>query len=425
VSRDRRAIEARGVSRVYRTPAGSTEALRAVDAGFAPGAIGAIVGPSGSGKSTLLRLLGGLDVPDEGTVAVAGTDLATLGSRGRRRYRRNVAAYVAQRAASSLVPHLTVREQLERRGDAIAAELGIAERLDARADELSGGQQARAALAVALSRGTEIVLVDEPTAELDRAASARVAAVLGRAAAEGRTVVVATHDPELVSLAATTLELGPGPRASSHCPRSARSIDGVPVIAARVVTKRYGDACAVDAASLEVTAGELSVLVGRSGSGKSTLLMILAGFVDADAGATETPGRGWQETAYLAQRFGLLPELTIAENVDLPRRLRGSGLEPPLEALRLGDVAERLPAEASVGQQQRAALARALVGGAPALLVDEPTSHQDAESAEGVWEALGRACDEGAACLVATHDESAAARADRVWRIADGRVVAG
>jgi ABC-type lipoprotein export system ATPase subunit len=164
VSRDGLGIDARGVSRVYRAPTGSTEALHAVDARLAAGAIAAIVGPSGSGKSTLLRVLAGLDVPDAGAVVVSGTDVTRLRGSARRRYRRDVVAYVAQRAASSLVPHLTVREQLGRQGVALATGLGIGPRLDARAGELSGGQQARAALAVGLSRDTDVVLLDEPTA---------------------------------------------------------------------------------------------------------------------------------------------------------------------------------------------------------------------------------------------------------------------
>jgi ABC-type lipoprotein export system ATPase subunit len=75
-----------------------------------------------------------------------------------------------------------------------------------------------------------------------------------------------------------------------------------------------------------------------------------------------------------------------------------------------------------MGQQQRTALARALVAGSGAVLADEPTSHQDADAADRVWTCLTAACDAGSACLVATHDESAAAWADRVWRIDDGMV---
>lgn len=136
----------------------------------------------------------------------------------------------------------------------------------------------------------------------------------------------------------------------------------------------------------------------------------------------------WDALAYLAQRFALLPELTVRENVELPLRLAhlpgGAPVDSLFERLALAELAERRPDEISIGQQQRAALARALVCSPTVLLADEPTSHQDAASAELVWDALAAAADAGTACLVATHDDEAAPRGDRVWHIADGRVAA-
>jgi putative ABC transport system ATP-binding protein len=320
-----------------------------------------------------------------------------------------------------------VREQLGSAAEGVIGELGLSGRVDARAGELSGGEQARAALAVALSRGTPVVLADEPTAELDRVAAARVIAVLRAAADAGRTVVVATHDPDLVALASTRVELAAG-RASAAPERRPAGVQGNPVLAARGVSKSFDGSRVVDDASLEVAAGELGVVLGRSGSGKSTLLMIMGGWVRPDAGAVAVPGARWHETAYLAQRFALLPELSVAENVGLPLRLAGRSddgrVAGMLALLGLGELAGRAPGETSVGQQQRTALARALVLRPAALLADEPTSHQDAASADLVWSALADACAGGTACLVATHDEAAVAQAGRVWRIADGRITA-
>lgn len=421
----REGIVCRGVTRTYRSPAGSVEALHAVEATFPAGAIGALVGPSGCGKSTLLRVLAGIDPADGGSVHVDGTDVTALHGARLRRYRRDGAAYLAQRAASNLVPHLTVAEQLGRDGSEAALRLGLAGRLDARASELSGGEQARAALAVGLSRGTPVLLVDEPTAELDHDAAALVVDALESAARQGRTVVVATHDAELVSRASSRVELAKGDArlAAKH----ARAPTGEPAIAVEHLTREYDGRAVVDDASLELRRGELGVLLGRSGSGKSTLLMVAGGWVPPDAGTVATPGLQWHETSYLAQRFGLLPELTVAENVALPLRLAGrpdESVAPLLERLGLDGLERRLPGETSVGQQQRTALARALVTEPAALLADEPTSHQDAASAERVWAALASACARGTACLVATHDETAARRADRVWRIDDGRIEA-
>jgi putative ABC transport system ATP-binding protein len=193
------------------------------------------------------------------------------------------------------------------------------------------------------------------------------------------------------------------------------------------LTKRYGGATVVEDASLDVRAGELGVLLGRSGSGKSTLLMAVGDWLKPDSGRAHTPGPRWRETAHLAQRFGLIPELSVAENVGLPLRLRGAiddaRVADVLRRLGLSELRDRLPGETSIGQQQRTALARALVDHPGAVLADEPTSHQDAGSAALVWHALDAACAEGTACLVATHDEAASTHADRVWRIEDGHIV--
>ena len=415
-----------GVRRSYRSVAGSVEALHAVDGVFPSGAIGALVGPSGSGKSTLLRILGGIDAADAGDITVAGVDVRRLRGAPLRRFRRDSVAFLAQRAAANLVPHLTLREQLGTGGLERAERVGLGHRLDGIASALSGGEQARAALAVGLSRGTPVVLLDEPTAELDHHAAALVGAELRAAADDGRTVVVATHDAELVALADAQLELTMPTPAVAHRPH-ARGASDSPVIVVDRLTKKYGATPVVDGASLDVRAGELAVLIGRSGSGKSTLLMAAGGWLDADAGDVRTPGVRWHETAHLAQRFGLLPELSVAENVGLPLRLRGTSgddrVAELLTQLGLAELRDRVPGETSIGQQQRTALARALVDRPAALLADEPTSHQDAGSATLVWSALDIACAEGTACLVATHDEAATIQADRVWRIEDGAIV--
>jgi ABC-type lipoprotein export system ATPase subunit len=431
--REHDVVSCRDVSKTYRTETGAVAALRDVDVAVPAGSVAAFVGRSGCGKSTLLRLLAGLDGPDAGAIAVAGKDVVALRGRALRTYRRECVTYVAQRAAASLVPHLTVREQLDGADAGLAGALGLAARVDARVDQLSGGEQARAALAVALARRTPLLLLDEPTAELDRASARLVIGALQAAAGEGRTVIVATHDSDLLELATMTVDLAPPHAPASHTRRASVPGDAPAVLAVRDLTKTYDGVAVVDEASLELHRGELGVVLGRSGSGKSTLLMALGGWLRADAGVVEHIGGAaatprWDRLAYLAQRFALLPELTVRENVELPLRIAlvrdAERVTTLLERLALDELAERRPDEASIGQQQRAALARALVRSPAVLLVDEPTSHQDAASAELVWNALTAAADGGTACLVATHEESAALRADRVWRIVDGRVSA-
>lgn len=429
---ERSGIVCRGVSLVYRSPYGSVEAVHALDLSLRPAVVNALVGPSGSGKSSLLRLLAGLQSPDTGTITVEGIEVGTLRGSDLRRFRRRTVSYLAQRPAANLIPHLTLREQLDGgpAGPAVAEEIGIAHRLDARAGEMSGGEQARAAIAIGIARETSVVLVDEPTAELDRRTAAHVIEALERATSGGRTVVVATHDPDVIRGAAQVVELATHVADRPRHEQRARG-HGAPVIVLDRLSKSYGTAKVADEVSLEVRPGELGVLAGRSGSGKSTVLMVAGGWLTGDSGAALVPGSSdgapppWEQTSYLSQRFGLLPELSIAENIMLPLTLAGvedtGRVTELMNGLSLADLADRPPAETSVGQQQRAALARALVNRPAAVLADEPTSHQDARSAELVWSALAAACNRGTACLVATHEERTPF-ADRVWRISDGRI---
>jgi putative ABC transport system ATP-binding protein len=403
----------------YVTDAGVVAALHSVDAVVPTGGITAVVGVSGSGKSTLLRLLGGHELPTAGTVTAVGADLAKLDGRGLRAFRRSAVTYVSQRAADNLFPHLTVAEHAP---SGPYEALGVAHRKNARASQLSGGELARAAFAVALARETPLVIVDEPTAELDEESAALVLHAMQQHPA---TFVVATHDPNVLAIADHVIELERGRNAAvrpepQRPPAVAR---GEVVLRATSLGKSYRGAPAVVDVSLELRAGELAAVVGRSGSGKSTLLMLLGGWLRPDTGEL-TAGAAWGELAYVPQRFGLVPEVTVRENIDLPARLgRVKGTTGDwLERLGLGDLGERYPNEISIGQQQRVAVARALCVRPQVLLVDEPTSHQDGASAERVWRALAQAAAEGTACLVATHEPDATSRAHVAWHIDDGRL---
>jgi ABC-type lipoprotein export system ATPase subunit len=412
------------VSKTYTTVTGVVDALRVVDATVPRQGISAVTGVSGSGKSTLLRLLAGHDTPTTGRLLVAGRELNQMRDRELRRFRRDGVAYVAQRAADNFFAELTLAEHLPDGAPLDAFEaLGLAGRLGSRAAELSGGELARAAFALALARGVSLIVVDEPTAELDRESARAVIAALQVATSHGATFVLATHDPEVTAVADHVIDLTQRVehRPAPIAPRSGQHDDVV--LAATGLSKSYGDLRAVSDASIEVRAGQLAVIVGRSGSGKSTLMMLLGGWSEPDAGTIGgLTSRAWSDCAYVPQRFGLVPELTVAENVELPARRRAEGVEELLARLALDDLRARYPAEISIGQQQRVAVARALVLGPRLLLVDEPTSHQDRRSAELVWSALSDAAAAGTACLVATHEPDARVRADVSWEIEGGRV---
>ena len=217
---------------------------------------------------------------------------------------------------------------------------------------------------------------------------------------------------------------------------------GEPVLAAEGLRKSFRRRSetieAVREATIDVRRGEVAALLGRSGSGKSTLLMLLAGWLTPDAGAVRFVGEAaspaqlpWSRLAFLPQRFGLLPELSVRENVAFPARLAGeldarhAEVEALLAALGLDELADRAPHETSIGQQQRTALARALALSPDVLLADEPTSHQDAGWRDRVWELLEQAAVRGTASLIATHEDAAREHANRVWEIDRGSVSAG
>ncbi|HEY8644407.1 MAG TPA: ATP-binding cassette domain-containing protein, partial [Gaiellaceae bacterium] len=273
------------------------------------------------------------------------------------------------------------------------------------------------------ARGVSLIVVDEPTAELDRESARAVIEALKLATSRGATFVIATHDPEVTAVADHVIDLTQrvDHRPAPLAPRAERNDDVV--LVASGLSKSYGDLRAVADASIEVRAGQLAVIVGRSGSGKSTLMMLLGGWSEPDAGTIGgLTSRAWSDCAYVPQRFGLVPELTVAENVELPARRRAEGVDELLARLALDDLRDRYSAETSIGQQQRVAVARALVLSPRLLLVDEPTSHQDRRSAEIVWSALSDAAAAGTACLVATHEPDARVRAAVSWEIEGGRV---
>jgi ABC-type lipoprotein export system ATPase subunit len=436
-------VTCRGVSKTYITPAGALEALHAVDASFELGEISAIVGSSGSGKSTLLRAIAGLDRPSSGSLVVAGSELAGAGAGELRRHRRSAVTFLSQKPAENFIPYLRVTEQVDGAGEeaeALFDEFGLGHRLGSLPVELSGGEQARAAFALALLRGTSLVVSDEPTAELDLGSAAPLLEAIRSHASAGLAFVIATHDPDVIAIADRVLRLdrgrvidpaaGPKPTGRSQ-PK--RATDAPTVVSVEAVSKSFGKAVAVKEASLELRRGDLGALVGRSGSGKSTILTLLAGLHQPDAGtisfALSSPSPvalPWGELAFLPQRFGLLPELSVRENVEYPARLAGQlderreAIDSLLERLGLSEHAARPPQETSIGQQQRTALARALALEPAVLLADEPTSHQDAGWRDGVWRVLVEAAESGTACLIATHEPEIARYATRVWEIAEG-----
>lgn len=208
------------------------------------------------------------------------------------------------------------------------------------------------------------------------------------------------------------------------------------MISIRNVTRRFRRGAetvtAVDDVSLDLYPGELTVAAGPSGSGKTTLLSIIAGYERADAGTVTVEGRPtaglpWTALGFVPQSLTLLDELTVAENVDLPGRLNprvpGMPAGEILDLLEIGHLAGRYPSQVSGGEQQRAAIGRALRLRPDILLGDEPTGHQDRDRVDLVLGILRQHAYAGHIVLISSHDEAVISAADRVVTLADGRIV--
>jgi len=199
--------------------------------------------------------------------------------------------------------------------------------------------------------------------------------------------------------------------------------------------KHFGETAVFDSVSLQLARGEFVALLGESGVGKSTLLNCIAGLDRADRGRVVVAGIDLAtldddgcarlrraQLGFVFQAFHVLPHLTVAENVSLPLRLLrrpdDARVAAMLDAVGLGGLGARLPAQLSGGQLQRVAIARAVVHSPALILADEPTGNLDPETAERVLAVLQTQVREaGAACLLVTHSAAAAARAHRVQRL--------
>lgn len=212
-----------------------------------------------------------------------------------------------------------------------------------------------------------------------------------------------------------------------------------PLLALDGVSKLYRQGTeeihALGSVTVAIQPGEMVGLVGPSGSGKTTLLMVASGWEQSDTGTVRWGDAGapaathWNEIAMIPQRLGLLDELTIAENVGLPLLLEGrdeaeidSRTAELLDGLDLTALAERQPAETSLGEQQRATVARALALRPALVLADEPTGHQDARREILVLQALRDVTTQGGACVVATHNPTAIDFCHRVLYMEDGSI---
>ena len=215
-------IALENVSKTYCLGGADVRALTDVSLDIEAGEYVVLVGPSGSGKSTLLHIIGCLDRPTAGTYRLGGVSVGELDINGLAEIRSRTVGFVFQRF--HLMPRMTAIENVglpmsfagrspgerRERGAALLARVGLADRAAHRPSELSGGEQQRVAIARALANGPRIIVADEPTGNLDSATAAEIARILDSLSAEGRTILIVTHDREVAFRARRIVEMADG-----------------------------------------------------------------------------------------------------------------------------------------------------------------------------------------------------------------------
>ena len=407
---------------------------------LAPGAAAALVGPSGSGKTTLLHaafcLHDAAAVQRTGDTRVLGqrvTDAATA-----RRLLREQVLLLPQDAKAALDPLLRIEAQLMALTAApvaavrhALATLGIEACARRYPHAISGGEAQRALLALVQLRRPRLLVLDEPTASLDRARATEITGALRACMQEHwLAILVATHDRDLVTALCAQPFVG-----EDGCFVPATLATGShagPVVpgAGNVVLRCEHLACSLGGqvvlrdASLELRTAEITALLGPSGAGKTTLARILAGLQVPDAGVVlRPPGPRAVQLLFQEAYQSLTPGRTIR---GLVRETAVAGFDAAATAAELGLVPDRLARARdglSGGERRRAALLRALSVRPTVLILDEPTSGLDPASVRDLVGLLGALRTRGdVAVLLITHDEALAhALATRVVRLHEGR----
>lgn len=478
----------------YAYPGRERPALEDVSFEAERGSLTLLAGPSAGGKSTLLRLFNGL-VPQfhggtlAGTVRVAGIDptrtparrVATIaGMVFQEPEAQAVADTVEDEVAFGMEQHGVPRDEMLRRLAVLLPAVGVDHLRYRRLATLSGGERQRVAIAAVLALEPEVLLLDEPTSQLDPdGADSVLEAIEGLRKQLGITVIVAEHRLErLLARVETVLEVAAG-RVTAMTPREAgarlvavppvcelgrqlgfepvpltveearraaaarglqaKPANGAPapgdeLLRVEGLTVAYGEQVALQDAEFSLREGEIVALIGRNGSGKSTLFRAIAGLVQPAAGRVLLAGQAANGSVQSRTSFaGLVPQDpaialyrdTVQDEIRETLKHRRSRQEAGrvLDAWAVSELADRNPRDLSVGQQQRVAMAAMLAHEPRVWLMDEPTRGMDGPAKLALSERLRAHAAAGGAALVATHDIEAAARfATRVIGLDRGRI---
>jgi len=456
-----------------------------------------VIGASGAGKSTLLRCLNGL-IPHfyggvlQGDIRVAGRDPVAEEPRGMSDLvgfvfqdpeAQFVVDSVEDELAFAMENHNLPQSLMRKRVEEVLDQLNIAPLRHRRVSTLSGGEKQRVAIGAVLTLQPKVLVLDEPTSQLDPQAAEEVLTTLQKLNSDlGLTIILSEHRlervvqyvdqllympgegqpplvgppgevlaqvdlcPPLIALA-KELDWDPLPLTIKEGQRFARqlqlpasladrtepaSAEPKPVIHVSDLWFSYGQREALCGINLTVGQGEFVALMGRNGSGKTTLLKQIMGLLHPDRGRVELWGKDTRrlKTEAIVQQVGYLPQNpnallfadTLRDELDFTRRSQGlplGGYEEFLRALGLEQHINAYPRDLSVGERQRAALAAILVAGPEVILLDEPTRGLDYPQKRALADFLTERCRQGKMVIMSTHD------VELVTRCADRVVILG
>ena len=431
----------------YTYPGAAEPALRDVCLELEDG-LTVVAGPSGGGKSTLLRVFNGL-VPHfhggriAGSASVGGRDIVLTPTRDLAR----TVGFVFQDPELQTVYNVVDREvafgleniglpprEMAGRIDEALHAAGAEHLLGRIVRTLSGGERQRVALASALAMRPRLVVLDEPTSQLDPDGAAMVLAAVMTLVRDGRHAVVSEHRLERLLKEAGGLIHVNGGRIQKADPETWRPRSaperaprltpmGAEAWSLKDVRAGFNGNVVLEGVDLAGRAGEVVALSGPNGGGKTTLLRLIAGAMAPMNGIVERrPGR----IAYLPQNPTALLHLpTVNDEVRLTLERAGESESPQaiLGELGLLAVANRYPRDLSSGERQRAALATVLPGAPRLVLLDEPTRGMDSAARDALVGLVARLRDGGAAVVLATHDaDLRSALADRIMSVGGGKV---
>ena len=488
-------IQMHAVVKTYNTGDIPFTALKNVNLNIQQGEFLGITGKSGAGKTTLLNMIAGVSALTSGSILFHWVGSASpapsipihaLGEDQLARWRGENLGIIYQ--SFELMPTLSLVENVmlppdflgtyqslitKKRALELLELVEIAEHAYKIPAHISGGQKQRVAIARALVNDPHLIIADEPTGNLDSVTAETILQIFEKLVAQGKTIVMVTHDESFVPRFTRHLQIVDGVvsipdgedvveteyinvlRNEADTYASIEIVSRIkdhatetPAIVLRNIQKVYENAAgkfvALKNINLQLNYGQFISIVGKSGCGKSTLLNMITGIDRPTSGdvlinnehiykMSESQRALWRgkNMGVVFQFFQLLPTLSLLENTMLPMDYCNlyPFYERPARALELlkmvglEDQAHKLPTAVSSGQQQSAAIARALATDPSLILADEPTGNLDSRAADNVLNLFQDLASRGKTVLIVTHDPSITQRTDQTIIISDGEII--